>query len=97
MKKITEYLAGKSIRQRILLAVGGALLIIFLFFVVKGNVGSFAPAPDESTAEAAEAESAEEVPAPTLHVGIIDIIPLAAVSAGYGIHKIREKKRERRK
>lgn len=95
MKKITEYLAGKSIRQRILLAVGGALLIIFLFFVVKGNVGSFAPAPDESTAEAAE--SAEEVPAPTLHVGIIDVIPLAAVSAGYGIHKLREKKRERRK
>lgn len=95
MKKITEYLAGKSIRQRILLAVGGALLIIFLFFVVKGNVGSFAPAPVESTTETAE--SAEEVPAPTLHVGIIDIIPLAAVSAGYGIHKLREKKRERRK
>ena len=95
MKKFTEYLAGKSIRQRILLAVGAALLIIFLFFVVKGNVGSFAPAPDESTAETAE--SAEEVPAPTLHVGIIDIIPLAAVSAGYGIHKLREKKRERRK
>lgn len=83
MKKFTEYLAGKSIKQRILLAVGAALLIIFLYFIVKGN--------------AVSAAAADEAPAPTLHISIIDIIPLTAVSVGYGIHKLREKKRERRK
>ena len=35
MKRIREYLAGKTPKQRVLIFIGAALLIVFIFFVIK--------------------------------------------------------------
>lgn len=40
MKRIREYFEGKTRKQRILIFIGIALIIAFIFFIVKGAAGS---------------------------------------------------------
>lgn len=40
MKRIREYIEGKTRKQRVLIFIGAVLIIVFIFFVIKGFVGS---------------------------------------------------------
>lgn len=105
MKRIREYLAGKTPKQRVLIFIGAALLIVFIFFVIKGNLFdkhvSNNPPQSVSQSEGSisedtnseQNETAEEV---KFHINWIDIGVLVVLFTAYGIHKYRKAKREKR-
>lgn len=106
-KKIHTYITGKSVRQRICICIVMAVMLTFLFFTVKANFFDNPEPPQTSVSEYAEhtdnaAESgtedsiAENYEPPKFHISLIDVGVLLAVIAAYSIHKIREKKRQRR-
>ena len=105
MKRIREYLAGKTPKQRVLVFIGAALLAVFIFFIIKGNIFdrhiSNNPPQSVSHSESSSSEdtnsdqneTTEEV---KFHINWIDISILAALFTAYGIHKYRKAKREKR-
>lgn len=105
MKRIREYLAGKTPKQRVLIFIGAALLIVFIFFVIKGNlfdkrVSNNPPQSvsqsEDSSSEETNSEQGETDEGVKFHINWIDISVLAALAAAYGIHKYRKAKREKR-
>ena len=100
MKRLKEYWAGKSVRQRIYLCIVLVLLLIFLYFIVKGNTFDklTSTPPQTSISQTSESgeeniETAEEI---HFHISWIDIGILTVVFGAYGIHKYREKKKGKR-
>lgn len=100
MKWLKNYWAGKSVRQRIYLCIVMVLLLTFLFFVVKGNTFDKLVPTSQQTSVSQSADngedSAETVEEIHFHISWIDIGVLGAVFAAYGIHKYRQKKKEKR-
>ena len=77
----------KSVRQRIFTCIIAVVMLTFLFFIIKANI--FDVPPDT-------AEGAEPADRPRFHISLVDIGLLAAVTGAYVIHKIREKRKQRR-
>lgn len=104
--KLYDYFSNKSIGQKIRLIIAFVALLTFCFFIIKGNI--FDKKTDISNTstsqteiiEVTTSESASEVTQttepPSFHISIIDVGLLVAVVSAYTIHKIRERKRERR-
>ena len=100
MKRFIDYFPHKSVKQRVYLIIGFVLLLTLCFFIIKGNiVDKPTKQTNTSSSVSQEAESGtEEIPSDfKFHISIIDIAPLCVVTAGYGIHRYRQAKRERRK
>ena len=100
MKWLKNYWAGKSVRQRIYLCIVMVLLLIFIFFVVKGNTFDKLTSTPPQTSVSQSSDSGEDSDEPVeeihFHISWIDIGILGAVFVAYGIHKYREKKKEKR-
>ena len=78
---------NKSIKQRIFFCIVLTVMLVFLFFIIKGNFFD--------TIEAAE-DAEKTNTDPQFNISFIDIGILLAVVAAYCIHKIREKRKQRR-
>ncbi len=87
IKKLYNSFMGKSVKQRIFICIIAVVLLTFLFFIIKANI--FDVPPDT-------AEVAEPADRPQFHISLVDIGLLAAVTGAYVIHKIREKRKQRR-
>ena len=100
MKWLKNYWSGKSVRQRIYLCIVMALLLTFLFFVVKGNIfDKLVPTSQQASVSQSSdngEDSAETVEEIHFHISWIDIGILVVVFGAYGIHKYREKKKGKR-
>lgn len=106
-RKIKENFARKTIRQRIHICIGISLLLIFLFFIIKGNFFDAREVPASAVSQSADSgessdSSSEEQGTQNsdnrvrFHINWIDLGALAALCTAYGVHKYREKKREKR-
>lgn len=107
LRSIKENFAQKTIRQKIRICIVLVLLLTFLFFVIKGNFfdtqANISDAPT-STSQTSDDESSynEEPSAPRaknkvrININWIDVGILGVLCIAYGVHKFREKKRERR-
>lgn len=106
-EKLKESFASKTIPQKIRICIGITLVLTFIFFVIKGNF--FDTRAQEASQISQSAESSEESAHPQeetttpqsdnkLHFNIswLDIGIMAALFTAYGVHKYREKKREKR-
>ena len=83
IKKLYNSFVGKSVKQRIFICIIAVVLLTFLFFIIKANIFD-------------TAEGAEPTDRPQFHVSFVDIGLLVAVTGAYVIHKIREKRKQRR-
>jgi len=101
-----NYFSRKSIGQRIRLIIALVALLTFCFFIIKGNffdntadttnqAASQAEIIEVTTSEATS-EVTQTTEPPSFHVSIIDVGLLVAVVTAYAVHKMRERKRERR-
>ncbi len=84
MKKLIIAFKEKSVKQKIAIIVVAVAMLTLLFFTIKAN---FFDVP-------AEADGADSKP--QFRIGISDTIMLLAVVVVYGIHKFREKRKQRR-
>ena len=87
IKKLYNSFMGKSVKQRIFICIIAVVLLTFLFFIIKAN---FFDIPLEP------AEGSEPSDRPQFHISFVDIGLLVAVTGAYVIHKIREKRKQRR-
>lgn len=104
--KFKENFAKKTMRRKILFCIGLSLLLTFLFFVIKGNFFDVRTVPQTETSLSADnSENSDSLQEQTtqaqddkvhFHINWIDVGILAALCAAYGVHKYREKKREKR-
>lgn len=74
-------------------------MLTLLFFTVKANLFDKPNAPQTSVYEAAENSTESETEGyepPSFHISLIDSGVLLIVIAAYSVHKIREKRKQRR-
>lgn len=104
IKKLYAYITGKSVKQRICVCIVAAAVITLLAFTIKANfidkhLGNFPQTEITENIGTSEGENSENVPAknePQFHISLIDVGVLLAVVTAYGIHKFREKRKQRR-
>lgn len=103
--KLREYWNKKTLKQRIYLCMGIVLVLTFFAFFIKGNFidPKSSDAPQAETSYSSDTSSTSEETQTSESGGFklsdipwIDLGVLAALFTAYGIHKYREKKRERR-
>lgn len=97
-KKLYAYITGKSIKQRICICIVLTAMLTLLFFTVKANFFD-TNTPNTSVSESAENSTESETEGyepPSFHISLIDSGVLLAVIAAYSVHKIREKRKQRR-
>lgn len=99
--KLREYWSKKSLKQRVYLCIGVALILTFLAFFIKGNfidnrIFDDQAETSQSSDTNEEAQASESSGFELSDIPWIDLGVLAALFTAYGIHKYREKKRERR-
>lgn len=87
MKQLNNSFMGKSVKQRIAICLVAVVLLTLLFFIIKAN---FFDVPLEA------AEEAEQAERPQFHISLIDAGLLLAAVIAFSIHKIREKRKQRR-
>lgn len=87
IKKLYNSFMGKSVKQRIFICIIAVVLLTFLFFIIKANFFDIPLEPSEGS---------EPSDRPQFHISLVDIGLLAAVTGAYVIHKIREKRKQRR-
>lgn len=87
MKQLNNSFMGKSVKQRIVICLVAVVLLTLLFFIIKAN---FFDVPLET------AEEAEQAERPQFHISLIDAGLLLAAVIAFSIHKIREKRKQRR-
>lgn len=85
MKKMFDYFNSKSIKQRIAICIVLTAMLTLLFFVIKANCFDI---PAEKTAEQSDR--------PQFHISIVDILAFVGITIAYIVHKIREKRRQKR-
>lgn len=86
IRKLYNSFMNKSIKQRIIICIVITAMFTLLFFAIKAN---FFDVP-------LEAEEAEQADRPQFHISLIDMGLLAVVIIAYIIHKIREKRKQKR-
>lgn len=86
MRSLYNYFKSKSIKQRIAICFVVIAMLVFLFFVIKGNLYDI---PTES-------QDTEQSGSPQFHVSLVDMGVLAAVIIAYISHKIHEKRKQKR-
>ncbi len=96
--KIKDYFAKKTPKQRIFSVIGFTLIAVLIFFIIKGNIYDSqrrnSAKSDQSNSESSnDSEDQSEI---RFHINWLDIAIPAAIFGAYGIHKYREKKREKR-
>lgn len=105
IKKLYAYITGKSVKQRICICIVAAAVITLLAFTIKANfidkpLCNFPQTEITENIGTSEGESTESVSAenklPQLRISLIDVGVLLAVVTAYGIHKFREKRKQRR-
>ncbi len=103
IKKLYAYITGKSVKQRICICIVLTAMLTLLFFTVKVNFFDKPVLPEtsvsdnsDSTEQSETTDSADVYKPPQFHISLIDIGILLAVISAYSVHKIREKKRQRR-
>lgn len=106
--KLKESFESKTIPQRIRICIGLTLVITFIFFVIKGNFFDTrtTTAPPQETSQSADSVDGSSPPQEEsnaqsdskvrFNISWLDIGILAALFTAYGVHKYREKKREKR-
>lgn len=100
--KLREYWNKKTLKQRIYLCIGMVLVLTFFAFFIKGNFidNRVSDVPKAETSQSSdsdeETQAAENSGFELSDIPWIDLGILAALFTAYGIHKYREKKRERR-
>lgn len=105
-KKFHAYITGKSVKQRVCICVVLTIMLTLLFFTVKANFFDNPETPQtsvseydeytESSTENGTYNTEENYEPPKFHISLIDVGVLLAVIAAYSIHKIREKRKQRR-
>lgn len=103
---IKENFAQKTIRQKIRFCIMILLLLTFLFFLIKGNFFDVRESPTSETSQSSysgesyedskEEQSTQSSNKVHFQINWIDIGVLAVLCTAYGVHKYREKKREKR-
>lgn len=86
MKKLLDYFKSKSVKQRIAICVVLAAMLTLLFFIIKAN---FFDIP-------AENPSAEQSDLPQFHISLVDMLAFAGIIIAYIVHKIHEKRKQKR-
>lgn len=74
-------------------------MLTLLFFTVKANFFDKPNVPQTSVSESAESGTEGETEGyepPSFHISLIDSGVLLIVIAAYSVHKIREKRKQRR-
>lgn len=84
MKKLYSRFMEKSIKQRVCICIVLVAVLTLLFFTIKAN---FFDIPTEAT---------EQYESPQFHVSLVDMGLLLGSVTVYSIHKIREKRKQRR-
>lgn len=87
IKRLYNAFMSKSVKQRIIICIVITALLTLLFFVIKAN---FFDIPLETSEETQQTER------PQFHISLVDIGLLLAAVAAFSIHKIREKRKQRR-
>ena len=87
IKRLYNAFMSSSVKQRIIICIVITTLLTLLFFIIKAN---FFDIPLETAEENGRAER------PQFHIRLIDVGLLLAVIAAFSIHKIREKRKQRR-
>lgn len=87
IKRLYHAFMSKSVKQRIIICIVITVLLTLLFFVIKAN---FFDIPLETSEETQQTER------PQFHISLVDIGLLLAAVAAFSIHKIREKRKQRR-
>lgn len=106
-KKFHAYITGKSVKQRVCICVVLTIMLTLLFFTVKANFFDNPGPPQTSVSEYAEhtdnvaegeteGDAAYNYEPPKFHISLIDVGVLLGVIAAYSIHKIHEKRKQRR-
>lgn len=98
-KKLYAYITGKSIKQRICICIVLTAMLTLFAFTVKANLFDEPNAPQTSVSESAESGTESETEGyepPSFHISLIDSGVLLIVIAAYSVHKIREKRKQRR-
>lgn len=85
MKKLFDYFNSKSIKQRIAICVVLTAMLTLTFFVIKANLFDI---PVE--------KSSEQSDLPQFHISIVDFLAFAGITIAYIVHKIREKRKQKR-
>ena len=104
----------KTIRQKIWFCIALTLVLVFLFFIIKGNTydlwkssaaqtqktEEYSEISDsvvsEEKTDSAESSDKPQKTMPKFNISRLDVGIMIALFGAYGIHKYREKKRERR-
>lgn len=87
IKRLYNAFMSKSVKQRIIICIVITVLLTLLFFVIKAN---FFDIPLET------AEETQQTERPQFHISLVDMGLLLAAVAAFSIHKIREKRKQRR-
>lgn len=101
-KKLYAYITGKSVKQRICICIVLTAMLTLLFFTVKANLFDKPNTPQtlgtsiSESAESSTESEAEGYEPPSFHISLIDSGVLLIVIATYSVHKIREKRKQRR-
>lgn len=104
IKKLYAYITGKSVRQRICICIVLTAMLTLIFFTVKVNFFDKPNMPQTSVSDNAESgaenetsdNASDEYEPSSFHISIVDSGILLAVIAAYSVHKIREKRKQRR-
>lgn len=87
IKRLYNAIMSKNVKQRIIICIVITVLLTLLFFVIKAN---FFDIPLETSEETQQTER------PQFHISLVDMGLLLAAVAAFSIHKIREKRKQRR-
>ena len=87
IKRLYKAFMSKSVKQRIIICIVITTLLTLLFFIIKANIFDV---PLETAEENGQTER------PQFHISLIDVGLLLAAIAAFSIHKIREKRKQRR-
>lgn len=107
IKAVQNYLAAKSIKQRIYLVIIFSLLIVFVVFFIKGNlfddkvkaeinsVSQISDSSENNSENNSEMSEQKELNEPQFKISFIDLGILLIVIVLFVIHKIRDKLKHR--
>ena len=101
-KRFGKYFGEKSTKQKILFVIGTLILLMFVFFFIKGNffdnriTSSETSQYSDGTSQAESTSQSTQNSTKKFHIGIIDIVILIALIAAYVVRLIIKRKNGRK-